>query len=232
MDKRAVFFGAIGAVAETSDIQRRAYNQALDQCGVGWRWDEDTYRDLLAIVGGRDRLSLLGRATGQPLTEDTIAKVHTLKTEIACKEVRDTRPPLRPGVAALLSAARGAGLKTAFVTSTARDNIDAILDATDLGPAAFDHIVDRDSVAAGKPDPAPYFAALEALGLSPHEALAVEDTAASVASAKRAGITVIATPGAYTNDQDFFEADLVLPGLAADGTLDPRVADLLGRAAA
>ena len=47
--------------------------------------------------------------------------------------------------------------------------------------------------------------------------MAIEDTANSLLSAKTAGITVIATPGAFTDTQDFLEADLSVPALG-DGT--------------
>lgn len=64
---KALLFGSIGVLAETSEIQRQAYNQALTEAGLGWQWDAATYRDLLTTVGGKNRLSLLGRATGSPL---------------------------------------------------------------------------------------------------------------------------------------------------------------------
>ena len=38
MPKTILMFGAIGALMETSDIQRRAYNQALKEAGLGWEW--------------------------------------------------------------------------------------------------------------------------------------------------------------------------------------------------
>ena len=63
------------------------------------------------------------------------------------------------------------------------------------------------------------------------EAVAIEDTSVSIMSAKRAGITTIATPGELSAGQDTWQADLVLGGLAgADGTIDPGVIELLDRA--
>ena len=57
MDIEALFVGSIGVLAETSDIQRRAYNQALAEAGVDWHWDEEPSRDLLAGRGSSNSAS-------------------------------------------------------------------------------------------------------------------------------------------------------------------------------
>jgi len=59
----------------------------------------------------------------------------------------------------------------------------------------FDAVVAAEDVARGKPDPAGYFHALELLGVSPAEAVAVEDSQAGVAAAKAAGLYVVALLG-------------------------------------
>ena len=121
-------------------------------------------------------------------------------------------------------------MKLAFVTTTYQPNIDAIFKAVGdtLQAADFDVIVSRDDVEHGKPAPDAYRKALQALAIEAGEALAVEDTAASVMSAKRSGVEVIATPGEITAGQDLWQADLVLDQLAgADGALDRRVVERL-----
>ncbi len=222
MPKTALMFGSIGSIAETSDIQRQAYNQALREAGLNWEWDEATYGELLEQAGGKERLSMLSAATGAGLSPDQIERIHARKTEIASNEVRK-HGSLRPGVAALVKAAKDKGMKLAFVTTTYRPNIDAIMDAArDLSAADFDHIVSRDAVERGKPAPDAYDVALKALGVAAADAIAVEDTANSVMAAKRAGLTVVATPGQMTHDQDFWQADLVV-----DDLTDPRVMALM-----
>ncbi len=230
MTKKAVLFGSIGAVVESSDIQRRAYNQALREAGLSWEWDRNVYADLLEQSGGKDRLETLSAATGAGLTSDQIDAIHARKTEIACAEVAAGGVSARPGVVALAKLAKERGMKLGFVTTTYQPNIDAVFAALgdDLTPADFDHIVDREAVANGKPAPDAYRNVLAALGIDAADALAIEDTALSVMAAKRAGIATIVTPGAITSGQDFWQADLVVPALASDdGTLDPRVVALL-----
>jgi HAD superfamily hydrolase (TIGR01509 family) len=230
MPKSALFFGSIGSVAETSDIQRRAYNRALSEAGLSWSWDPETYADLLHQSGGKDRLSQLAAATGTGLSGEQIEAIHSRKTELACQEIRDYGIAPRPGVVDLLRHAKDQGLKRAFVTTTYSANIQAIFDGSGgaLSAADFDHIVSRDDVKRGKPAPDAYRVALSALAQDAGSALAIEDTASSVMSAKRAGLTVIATPGALTADQDFWQADLRLDALASsEDTIDPRVLSLL-----
>ncbi|MGB3456741.1 MAG: HAD-IA family hydrolase [Litorimonas sp.] len=230
MTKKALLFGSIGAVAETSDIQRRAYNAALKENGVDWEWSPETYSRLLGSSGGKERLDLLSAATGRNLSDAEIDAIHARKTEIACDEVRSSgQVSLRPGVAALARRAKEAGMKLGFVTTTYRPNVDALLDASngELSESDLDVIVVRDDVERGKPAPDAYVSALERLGISASEAVAIEDTENSVLSAKRAGLTVIATPGAFTAGQDTSQADLTLDALGGPDGVDSRVIDLI-----
>ena len=229
--KKALLFGSIGAIMETSDIQRRAYNQALAEAGLPWIWDRPVYADLLEQSGGQDRLAMLAAATGTALSQAQIEFIHARKMEIACAEIVANHVSPRPGVVTLAHWAKERGMKLAFVTTTYKPNIDAIFDALgDILPLQdFDYIVDREAVENGKPAPDAYLATLKALGVSATDALAIEDTALSVMSAKRAGITTVATPGEISASQDFWQADLVITALAGeDGMLDPRVVALLG----
>jgi len=73
---KAIFIGSLGALVETSDIQRRAYNEALKESGLDWSWDTKTYTELLEMSGGKDRLSMLSAATGRRLSADQISSIH------------------------------------------------------------------------------------------------------------------------------------------------------------
>lgn len=213
MSIKALLFGSIGVLAETSDMQRRAYNQAFEEMAINWHWDPETYRYLLQFVGGQARMRLLSSATGQNLTDDVIAKVHARKTDIAGKIVAGEVTALRPGVREVIAAAKTAGIPMAIVTSTQRANIDAIANAAGIDLSDFAVIVTNADVLDSKPDPSPYQFALDALGVAARDALAIEDTAASLASAVSAAIPTIATPGAYAKGQDFRLATAVVDQL-------------------
>lgn len=229
MPKSVLLFGSIGSIVESSEIQRQAYNMALNEAGLTWQWDEVIYRELLLQSGGRDRLAMLGAATGQQLSDQLIAQIHARKTAIACATLAAQRPALRPGVLELMELAAAKGWKCGFVTSTETANIDAVLA---LDPAVargqFDVIIGRADVEHGKPHPEAYHTALKRLGARPDNAIAIEDTASSVASAVRAKIMTVAVPGAFSKDQDFWQADLYLTALGDEnGRLDPRLSAIL-----
>ncbi|MEM9881053.1 MAG: HAD-IA family hydrolase [Pseudomonadota bacterium] len=217
MASKALLFGSIGVLAETSDIQRRAYNQAFIDKGLSWHWDSDTYRYLLQFVGGQARMRLLSDATGAQLTDALIQDIHAHKTQLAGDMVQAEVSAPRPGVHDAIAAAKQAGVALGIVTSTQRANIDAVAGAAGIDLDRFDVIIGQADITKGKPDPEPYQTALARLGVDAADALAIEDTASSVNSAIDAGITTYAVPGAYARGQDFRLADKTLPSLLGDG---------------
>lgn len=72
----------------------------------------------------------------------------------------------------------------------------------------------REMVAAAKPAPDLFLAALAGLGLKPHEAIVIEDSAHGVTAAKMAGLYTIAVPNPVTAALDFSAADMVVESLA------------------
>jgi hypothetical protein len=53
----ALLFGSISTVADTSELQRAAFNRAFAEHGLDWTWDRDDYRAMLATSGGRSRIA-------------------------------------------------------------------------------------------------------------------------------------------------------------------------------
>jgi beta-phosphoglucomutase-like phosphatase (HAD superfamily) len=88
----------------------------------------------------------------------------------------------------------------------------------------FDAIVSADDVTIGKPDPQVFLKAAEKLGVPPSRCIVVEDAAAGIEGARRAGMRSI---GATTNGQlpaDLFVRSLAdLPPDAFDRLLDSGV---------
>ena len=227
---KALFFGSVGVLAETSDLQRRAFNTALAEAGLDWHWDAETYEALLMMPGGKRRLRVLAAATGRSLEEGAIDEIHRRKTDVAARLILSEQTPLRPGIASMITESRACGMGLALVTTTYRPTIDAIAAAagTDLPLEAFDAVLTHADAARPKPAPDIYRTALERLGLTPRDAVAIEDTAASVSAAKSAGLAVVATPGAFAGTQDFSHADLVVPALGrADEGLSAEVRDFV-----
>ena len=226
---KAVIFGAIGTIAETSDLQRQAFNKAFQAAGLDWNWNAETYRDLLKLNGGQTRIRAYREANSAnvEIADATIADLHQAKTTdyVAMLDRADLQP--RPGVVELIDACIHQNIQVAFCTSTSRENVNG-LKAALAGILPFDRfatIVTIDRTLRVKPAPDAYLDCLQQLGLNPDEAIAIEDTPVSMAAAQTAGIFTIATPGAATSCQDFSTADLVVPDLS-EMTLD-RLAALL-----
>ena len=54
---QAILFDVDGTLAETEGLGHLpAFNTALEQVGVPWRWDAQIYKKLLRITGGFERL--------------------------------------------------------------------------------------------------------------------------------------------------------------------------------
>ena len=78
----------------------------------------------------------------------------------------------------------------------------------------FQVVRTREMVASAKPAPDLFLAALAGLGLEPHEAIVIEDSAHGVTAAKAAGLFTIAVPNPVTARLDLSAADRVVPSLA------------------
>ena len=218
----AVLFGSIGTIADTSELQREAFNEAFREHGLGWNWSRDEYRQLLKDSGGAARIAGYAESRGDQVDA---AAVHATKSELFQRKLRASHPAPRPGVVETIEAARGNGFKLALVTTTSADNVTAITEAmrTQVDIESFDLVVDSSSVDQPKPDAEVYAFTLRHLDQQPNECVAVEDNVGGVRAAVSAGLTCIAFPGENNADHDFAGASDRVDELSFGGlpTLDP-----------
>ncbi|MGD0437716.1 MAG: HAD family hydrolase, partial [Bryobacteraceae bacterium] len=85
---------------------------------------------------------------------------------------------------------REEGWRQAIASSAPRENVDVVLEALGLA-RSFDAVVSAEDVTAGKPDPQVFLKAAQRLGLAPARCVVVEDSAAGVEGARRAGMKSI-----------------------------------------
>ena len=198
----AILFGSISTIADTSELQRRSFNEAFDAHDLDWSWDRDDYVSRLGSNGGADRIASYAQEQG---VEVDAAAVHATKSEIFQRLLSESSISARPGVAETIAAAKADGTKVGFVTTTSRENIDALLSA--LSPTvsadSFDVVVDASSVDEGKPAPAAYLHALQVLGEDAADCVAIEDNAGGAQAAAAASVTCVAFPNENTRDADF-----------------------------
>lgn len=217
---KALFFGSIGSIVETSHMQWQAFNTAFTTHGLDWHWELETYADMLKTSGGTRRIAQYAQNRGQQVDAKAI---HQTKTNVFLEtlNIKALRP--RDGVAKVLDQAVSQGLLTGFISTTERATIDLILGKLaehDLN--AFDVVTSRALGLSDKPAPDVYTYAFEKLSLSPSEAVVIEDNLDGVRAAKSAGAVVIGFPGAFNDPTDFGQADIVVTETLEDAVAAAR----------
>ncbi len=220
MSIEALIFDVDGTLADTEEAHRLAFNNAFERFRLGWKWNQDAYRELLKTTGGKERIAAylatktMSAAERKRLTE-LIPAIHAEKTKFYSSFVADGGLPLRPGVQRLIEEALAAGCRLAIASTTTAANVDALLTAT-LGPRGiemFSVIACGDQVRAKKPAPDIYQLALQHLGVDADRAIAFEDSHNGLLAATGAGLRTVVTPTYWTEDHDFAGAAMVLPSL-------------------
>lgn len=191
---RTLFFGSIGTLAETSQLQLEAFNAAFAQAGLEWHWTQDEYKWMLAAAGGAQRIADF--ATSNRVSVDVEA-LHRAKSEIYrdLLQTRELEP--RTGVLEAMNTIKTHGGRLALVTSTSLANVTTLLDAIKIPHDAFDLIVHCDMVEHPKPSPDAYLFALKALKAVPSNVLVLEDNPDGALAAIRSGVTCLAVPGEF-----------------------------------
>ena len=121
---KALLFGSIGSIVETSEIQRKSFNKAFKQYGLDWNWTKRKYLSLLNKSGGKDRISKYAKMKKIKVNS---VYLRNLKTKIFNNYLKKNQIKLRPGVKNLISLCKKENIKIAFVSSTSSNNINAIL---------------------------------------------------------------------------------------------------------
>jgi HAD superfamily hydrolase (TIGR01509 family) len=145
-----------------------------------------------------------------------VKNLHALKTRHYTRLVQEGLITLRPGIRALILEAHNGGLKLAVATTTAPENVAALLERG-LGKdwqTLFDAIGCGDMVAHKKPAPDVYLWVMETLGVTADECIALEDSENGLRSSLAAGIKTFITTNHFTRHHDFSGASAVLDDLS------------------
>lgn len=199
---KAVLFGSIGTLIETSDIQRESFNQAFKDTGLDWYWDKETYKILLKKTGGIKRIENYAKKKAVDIDSRLISKK---KTKIFIEKLVSRNMSPREGVLDIIEYAKYNDIKIALASSTTIENIDAVFTSIKnvITKSDFAFIGNNTLVNNLKPEPDIYLKAIENLGVNPSDCIAIEDSIESVISAKKAKIECIAFPGLFHMEDDF-----------------------------
>ena len=199
---KAIIFGSIGTVLETSDIQRKSFNKAFKKFGLNWYWSKNEYKKLLKMSGGENRLS--NYAKKKNIKINTL-KLRNLKTKFFNNYLKKNKLKPRAGVTNVIKFCKKNNIKLGFASSTSINNINSIFFALEntIKKKDFDFIGNSKLVSKKKPYPDIYKVALKKFDLSSKECLAIEDTEESMKSALSAKIICIAFPGKLHEKEKF-----------------------------
>lgn len=199
---------------------RVSFNEAFKRKGLNFEWSVDDYGNLLAIGGGKERMShyFTAHSNSKPFSsmesvEDRQAYVkdmHLLKTDLFMKLIEEGQLPLRPGVKRIIDEALDAGAKVAVCSTSSERAVQKIVDVM-LEPkvASQIRVFAGDMVPRKKPDPAIYHLAAQELGVEPSRCVVIEDSHIGVSAAKAAGMRCVVTKSSYTEAEDFTRADAI-----------------------
>ena len=199
---KAIIFGSIGTVLETSDIQRKSFNKAFKKFGLNWYWSKNKYKKLLKMSGGENRLS--NYAKTKNIKINTL-KLRNLKTKFFNNYLKKNKLKPRAGVINVIKFCKKNNIKLGFASSTSINNINSIFFALEntIKKKDFDFIGNSKLVSKKKPYPDIYKVTLKKFDLSSKECLAIEDSEESMKSALNAKIICIAFPGKLHEKEKF-----------------------------
>ncbi|MFC4032677.1 HAD-IA family hydrolase [Streptomyces polygonati] len=220
----ALVFDCDGVLADTERYGHLpAFNQTFDEFGLPVRWSDSEYAEKVKVGGGKERMKTLltpefvaeAGLPGDPeALNDEVARWHRRKTEIYTEIIRSGAIPARPGVRRLATEAHDAGWALAVASTSAEPSVRSVLEVA-AGPELSPHfsVFAGDIVPCKKPAPDIYEFAVDRLGLEPSGVLVVEDSRNGMLSALGAGLVCTVTTSAYTGEEDFTGASLVVTSL-------------------
>ena len=210
---RAVLWDMDGTLFDSEELHWISWRNTMANEGIAI-----TREQFLASFGQRND-SIIPQWLGAAATPERIERIANAKEELYRHLIRrDGISPL-PGVATWLHRLHRDGWLQVIASAAPRANIDAVLEALSA-THIFQGIVSAEDVRRGKPDPEVYLTAASKVGVSPQNCIVVEDAAAGIEGARRAGMRSIGV----THDGNHLQADVVVESL---DQLDPDAFDKL-----
>ncbi|HET6419908.1 MAG TPA: HAD family phosphatase [Geobacteraceae bacterium] len=195
----AVLFDFDGIIADTEPVHYRAYQEIFVPLGLGFSWD--AYVSRYIGLDDREIFRRVFSADNHDPGSEQLKLLVSIKASIF-QDIVLSGVEAYPGVVELIGDLSGK-VPLALCSGAVRSDIMPILRRFDLLDA-FDAIVTADNVNVSKPDPESYRMAVRELSgvhagrkIIPGACLAIEDTPAGIASAKGAGIPVLAVTNSH-----------------------------------
>jgi HAD superfamily hydrolase (TIGR01509 family) len=214
---RAVLWDLDGTLVDSEQYHWQSWRDTMAAEGVAL-----TFAQFRATFGWRND-AILRRWLGDGADVRRMQRIGDAKEELYRSLVRTGRLAPLPGAADWVRRLHGDRWAQAVASSAPRPNIEVVLEAMGLADA-FETTVSAEDVEKGKPDPQVFLLAAARLGVPPDQSIVVEDAAAGIEGARRAGMRSIGV-GSNSASQP---ADIQTPSLT-DLPTDAFVRLLVGR---
>ena len=181
----AVFFDMDGLMVDSEPEWLKSETEVTAVFGYSWLEE-----DQVACLGGP--LTKVGQYMFDKCGQQQSPQFFTqtlIDTQVA--RMRGNTPTM-PGAIELVRELQLHGVKTALVSASPRNIVDAVLD--NLGHDLFPFSISSDDVAVTKPDPECYLKAATMSGSEISKCLVFEDSITGITAAKASGAYLIAVP--------------------------------------
>ena len=188
---QGVIFDLDGVLVTTDELHYRSWKQLADSLGV---YFDRTINNRLRGVSRMRSLEIMLERSDRAFSDEEKAMLADRKNDSYRRPLQTLSPAhAMPGARDLLAALRDRNIKVAVASSS--KNAPLILERLGWSDA-FDAVADGNEITRSKPDPEVFLLAAGRLGLSPADCVVVEDAAAGIEAARRAGMAAfgIGTP--------------------------------------
>lgn len=183
---KAVLFDMDGVLVDARDLHYEALNAAL--ASFGMEISRDAHLAKFDGLSTRQKLLSLSETHGLPVGLHDL--IHDLKQKFTQTKIHAYCRPNFPH-RYMLSRLRRENFRLALCSNSIRRSVEEMLYATNISEF-FEFFLSNEDVSSPKPSPEIYSLAVRKMGLRPDECLAVEDNVNGIASARSAGVHVLA----------------------------------------
>ncbi|MBU1205290.1 MAG: HAD family phosphatase [Nanoarchaeota archaeon] len=201
-DMKAIIFDFDGVLVNSEWVKFNCLTILLKKRGL------HLFTGDFKIMVGLKTSVFLSKKFKDKLSQNQIEEISKERQKDQLRHVRLYAKPI-PGVKQFICQLQRRKLELCLATGTQRKIVNNILGLIGL-KNAFHVMVTGEEFKSSKPDPEVYILSLKKLGVPRRDVIVIEDSAAGVAAAKKAGLYCIAITTTQTKSE-LKEADLVVP---------------------
>lgn len=184
---KSFLFDFDGVIADSEPLHLETFRETVAPLGI-----EIAEKRWYVEFTGKGSPYIMKVLLGEKgITDEKIVKKYVdERRELFRKRIAEGKLKEKKGIHSFLEKAKKAGIRLAIVSAGHKSNILFALSKLGL-EQYFDLIIGREDYKNNKPDPEPYLAASEKLGIPPEKCVAFEDSISGCQSAQAAGMRVV-----------------------------------------